>query len=114
MRKRTLGSEIRAGRMRFGWLSETERYIRLSGEPGRWRVEALCPSELPRGHGSRDDRGYVMWYALSPEPWPEEVAERRAFEEVLLPIVRRMLGAGLRVALVDDLGRRKREVRSKQ
>ena len=89
---RSLGGEVKAARMRFGWLPEAGRYVRVSGTPNRWLIEARTPAEI-RAHrtGANDNAEFYIW-------WESEICV-----DLLAEAISR--SHGQRTFTVDDSGR---------
>lgn len=75
---RTLGTELRAGRLRFGYLPEVDAYARVSLVEGRVRLQVVAPEHLPSGKQRDDAGGFAMWYSTDVSE-KEQARYRRTF-----------------------------------
>lgn len=91
---RTLGSELRAGRLGFHWLPDLDRYVRVSDHGADdFLVELAAPDELPKRH--------------SPTPhrcWWEPADDSGVVVTCLFLMGRRMVRAGVRAQVFNVVG----------
>ncbi len=73
----TLGTALRAGRLRFGYVSEVDAYARLSLVGDKVRLQVVTPSHLQNSRTLAEDaEGYAMWYSTD-VPDKEQARYRR-------------------------------------
>lgn len=70
----TLGTRLRASRLRYGWARELRRYLRLTDVPGTddaWTVELLTPeamANMVQSKGAKAATGHRVWWEMGGEP----------------------------------------------
>lgn len=85
-----LGTEIRAGRLRYYWLDECERYVRIETfDDGLHALDICSPDGLPRRPGGDT---FVLWHLDG------------KLREMLVPIVQKLKRRGDGRYFVDDNG----------